>query len=113
MNIPLNRNYLLTAGYRSHPSRSAVGTLVERTSRLVLLLHLDGQRSADAAELAMRKAIRTLPAELCRTITWDQGAEMSNHARFTIKTSVPIYFCDPHAPWQRVNRPGNPGGSFP
>ncbi len=82
-------------------SRSAVGTLVERTSRLVLLLHLDGQRSADAVELAMRKAIRTLPAELCRTITWDQGAEMSNHARFTIKTSVPIYFCDPHAPWQR------------
>jgi IS30 family transposase len=81
--------------------RSAVGTLVERTTRLVLLLHLSNGRSADNVDAAMRKAIATLPRELCKTITWDQGAEMANHARFTVATGIPIYFCDPHAPWQR------------
>jgi IS30 family transposase len=81
--------------------RSAVGTLVERTTRLLLLLHLDSGRSADQVDAAMRKAIATLPAELCRSITWDQGAEMANHATFTIDTDIPIYFCDPHSPWQR------------
>jgi IS30 family transposase len=49
----------------------------------------------------MRAAIGTLPAELARTITWDQGIEMSFHADFTIVTGIPVYFCDPHAPWQR------------
>lgn len=82
-------------------SRSAVGTLVERTTRLLLLLHLDGDRSAVTVEAAMRKAIAKLPAELRRSITWDQGAEMSTHASFTTATGIPIYFCDPHAPWQR------------
>ena len=81
--------------------RSAVGTLVERTSRLVLLLHLHGDRSAVTVEAAMRKAIATLPVELRRSITWDQGAEMANHADFTVATGIPIYFCDPHSPWQR------------
>jgi IS30 family transposase len=81
--------------------RSAVGTLVERTTRLVLLLHLRGDRSADRVEAAMRKTVATLPEELRRSITWDQGAEMANHADFTIATGVPIYFCDPHSPWQR------------
>lgn len=81
--------------------RSAVGTLVERTTRLVLLLHLEGGRSAVTVEAAMRKAIASLPIELRRSITWDQGAEMSRHAAFTTATGIPIYFCDPHAPWQR------------
>jgi IS30 family transposase len=81
--------------------RTAVGTLVERTSRMVLLLHLKGDRSALTVEAAMRKAVSTLPKELCRSITWDQGAEMANHASFTVATDIPIYFCDPHAPWQR------------
>ncbi len=81
--------------------RSAVGTLVERSTRLVLLLHLDGGRSAVTVEAAMRRAIEELPAELRRSITWDQGAEMSTHANFTTATGIPIYFCDPHAPWQR------------
>jgi IS30 family transposase len=81
--------------------RSAVGTLVERTTRLVLLLHLEHGRSAASVDAEMRKAIATLPEELRRSITWDQGAEMANHASFTIETGIPIYFCDPHAPWQR------------
>ena len=81
--------------------RSAVGTLVERTSRLLLLLHLNGDRSAEAVDTAMRKAIRTLPKELWRSITWDQGAEMARHRDFTVATGIPIYFCDPHSPWQR------------
>lgn len=81
--------------------RSAVGTLVERTTRLLLLLHLDGGRAAVNVEAAMRAAITTLPDQLCRSITWDQGAEMSTHARFTTATGIPIYFCDPHSPWQR------------
>lgn len=80
--------------------RSAVGTLVERTTRFTLLLHLE-DRSAVAVEEAMRRAIRTLPMELRRSITWDQGAEMATHARFTLATRIPIYFCDPHSPWQR------------
>lgn len=81
--------------------RSAVGTLVERSTRLVLLLHLEHGRSAEAVDAAMRKAIATLPDELRRSITWDQGKEMANHASFTIATGIPIYFCDPHSPWQR------------
>jgi transposase, IS30 family len=81
--------------------RSAVGTLVERSTRFVLLLHLAGGRSADAVEAAMRTAITALPEHLRQTITWDQGSEMANHARFTVVTGIPIYFCDPHAPWQR------------
>jgi IS30 family transposase len=82
-------------------SRSAVGTLVERTSRLLLLLPLQGNRSAEAVDAAMRKAIKTLPQELWRSITWDQGAEMARHSDFTVATGIPIYFCDPHSPWQR------------
>jgi IS30 family transposase len=81
--------------------RSAVGTLVERTSRYVLLLHLPDGRDAAGVESAMRQAITTLPAQLRRSITWDQGKEMSRHAQFTIATGIQVYFCDPHKPWQR------------
>jgi len=82
-------------------SRSAVGTLVERSTRLTVLLHLPDGKSAEQVETAMRKAITALPSLLARTITWDQGAEMCKHAEFTTKTGIPIYFCDPHSPWQR------------
>jgi transposase, IS30 family len=82
-------------------NRSAVGTLVERTSRYLLLLHLPGGRDARTVRDAMRQAITTLPTELARTITWDQGKEMAYHAQFTIATGIPVYFCDPHKPWQR------------
>ena len=82
-------------------SRSAVGTLVERSTRLTLLLHLGEGKSAEHVEVAMREAITALPVSLRRTITWDQGAEMAKHAAFTAATGIPIYFCDPHSPWQR------------
>jgi IS30 family transposase len=81
--------------------KSAVGTLVERATRYVLLLHLPAGRGAEDVEAAMRQAITALPGELFRTITWDQGKEMAYHAQFTIATGIQIYFCDPHKPWQR------------
>ena len=82
---------------------SAVGTLVERMTRylLLLLLHLPNDHGALAVEEAMRNAIATLPAELARSITRDQGSEMASHLSFTTATGIPIYFCDPHSPWQR------------
>jgi IS30 family transposase len=82
-------------------NRTAVGTLVERTSRFLLLLHLRGERDAHTVRDVMQQAITALPTELARTITWDQGKEMAYHAQFTIATGIPVYFCDPHKPWQR------------
>ena len=80
---------------------SAVETLVERMTRYLLLLNLPNDHGALAVEEAMRNAIATLPAELARSITWDQGSEMASHLSFTTATGIPIYFCDPHSPWQR------------
>jgi IS30 family transposase len=81
-------------------NKSAVGTLVERSTRFVMLLELVDQ-SAETVRTAMQQRILTLPEALRRSITWDQGKEMAQHARFTVETGVPIYFCDPHSPWQR------------
>ena len=81
--------------------RSAVGTLVERSTRYVLLLHLPEGRAAVNVNEAMKSAIAGLPAELMRSITWDQGKELSSHHRFSVDTGVAVYFCDPHSPWQR------------
>ncbi len=80
---------------------SQVGTLVERTTRYVMLLHLPDGRFPVQVDAAMRRAIRRLPKELFQTITWDQGKEMHRHAEFTVDTGVQIYFCDPRSPWQR------------
>ena len=96
---------------------SAIGTLVERTTRFALLLHLPrldghgGPRSnngpalaghgAEAVRDAIASAIVTLPEHLRRSLTWDQGAEMAQHARLRIDTGLQVYFCDPHSPWQR------------
>ena len=81
--------------------RSAVGTLVERSTRYLLLLHLPDGKGAVHVEAAMKAAIATLPRELAKTITWDQGKEMARHAEFSVATGIPVYFCDPHSPWQR------------
>ena len=81
--------------------KSAVGTLVERTTRYLVLLHLPDGHDARLVEQAMQRAITALPAGLARSITWDQGIEMTYYADFTIATGIPVYFCAPHAPWQR------------
>jgi IS30 family transposase len=80
---------------------SQVGTLVERATRYVVLLHLPSGGGAAAVEAAMRQAITTLPGHLFKSITWDQGAEMALHRQFTAATGIDVYFCDPHSPWQR------------
>ena len=81
--------------------QSAVGTIVERTSRLTLLAHLPDDHTAASVRAAITEAILELPAALRRTLTWDQGCEMARHAEFTIDTGVQVYFADPHSPWQR------------
>jgi transposase, IS30 family len=81
--------------------KSAIGTLVERSTRFVMLLHLPRGRTAEAVREAMAAKILTLPEALRRSITWDQGKEMAQHARFSVDTGVAVYFCDPHSPWQR------------
>jgi IS30 family transposase len=97
---------------------SAIGTLVERTTRFTLLLHLprlDGYgcglrakngpalagHGAEAVRDAITRTITTLPERLRQSLTWDQGAEMAQHARLRIEAGLPVYFCDPHSPWQR------------
>jgi IS30 family transposase len=97
---------------------SAIGTLVERTTRFTMLLdlprmpgHGDGDRvkngpalaghGAEAVRDAIARTITTLPEQLRRSLTWDQGTELSQHARLRIDTGVQVYFCDPHSPWQR------------
>ena len=81
--------------------RSAIGTLVERQTRFLLLIALPHGRTAEAVREALAAKILTLPAELRRSLTWDRGKEMAEHVRFTVETGLPIYFCDPHSPWQR------------
>jgi IS30 family transposase len=81
--------------------RSAIGTLVERATRFVILLHLPNGRTAAAVRDAMTAAIQTLPTVLVRSITWDRGTEMAEHAQFHVDTNIDVYFCVPHSPWQR------------
>jgi IS30 family transposase len=82
-------------------SKSSIGTLVERSSRLVLLFPMGQDHTAERTRLKLTEAIQTLPRQMIRSITWDQGKEMSEHAQFSIDTGVRVWFCDPHAPWQR------------
>jgi IS30 family transposase len=82
-------------------SGSAIGTLVERSTRYVMLLHLPGDHTAETVRDALTAAVATLPAHLARSLTWDQGAEMAAHGAFTVATGIPVYFCDPASPWQR------------
>jgi len=99
-------------------NRSAIGTLVERTTRFTILLHLPPMaghgktprvkngpalagHGAEAVRDAIAAAITKLPAHLWRSLTWDQGAEMAQHAQLRIDTGLAVYFCDPRSPWQR------------
>ena len=81
--------------------KSAIGTLVERSSRFVMLLPLRSGYDAAAVAVAMTEAMAGLPDQVRRSLTWDQGREMSFHAQIAAATGLEIYFCDPHSPWQR------------
>jgi IS30 family transposase len=81
--------------------QSAIGTLVERTTGFLILLHLPGNHTAHTVATAMTAAIGRLPEQLRRSMAWDQGSEMALHTKITTETQIPIYFCDPHSPWQR------------
>jgi IS30 family transposase len=85
----------------STASGSAIGTLVERTTGFVVLLHLPGDRTAATLAEAMSAKVPEIPEILRRSLTWDQGSEMALHTKITEATGLPIYFCDPHSPWQR------------
>src|SRR5438105_4781009 len=111
----------LILGLRS----SAIGTLVERASRFTMLLHLppmDGRdgppvkngpaptgHGAGAVRDAIASAITTLPDQLRRSLTWDQGAEMAQHAQLRIDTGLQVYFCEPQSPWQRATNENTNG----
>jgi IS30 family transposase len=79
---------------------SAIATMVERSTRFVMLVKVE-RATAEVVCAALTTKILTLPVELRRSLTWDQGKEMAHHQQFTIATDVAVYFCDPHSPWQR------------
>ena len=80
---------------------SAVGTLVERSTRFTILLHLPGQHTADEVATAMIREMGHLPEHLRRSVTWDRGSELADYARVQTALDTTLYFCDPHSPWQR------------
>ena len=77
-----------------------IATLVERTSRFVILVKLPDKKT-EAVINALIKAVRRLPTALRKSLTWDRGMELANHVQFTVATKVQVYFCDPYSPWQR------------
>lgn len=107
-------------------SRSAIGTLVERSSRLTLLVHLPrrqgwgekqyvkngpalGGYGATAMNVALTATLTTLPKQLRKTLTWDRGKELSAHAQFALETGTKVFFADPHSPWQRPSNENTNG----
>jgi IS30 family transposase len=82
-------------------NQSAIGTLVERTTRYVMLVHLPNDHTAETVRDGLIATMSTLPAHLRGSLTWDQGAEMAAHKSFSMATDMPVYFCDPASPWQR------------
>ena len=89
---------------------SAIGTLVERVSRFTILLHLaSGRHTAEDVRTALVTAMAQLPAELRRSLTWDQGREMALHADIAQQLGMPVFFCEPHSPWQRPSNENTNG----
>jgi len=82
-------------------AKSAIGTLVERQTRYVMLFRVPRGNRAEDVRVALTDTIRKLPEHLWQSLTWDQGREMTQHAEFTVDTGVQVYFCDPKSPWQR------------
>jgi IS30 family transposase len=82
-------------------NKSQIATLVERTTRFVMLVRIPYDRNAERVAGLLARKMETLPEFLRKSITWDQGKEMAEHAKFTIKTGIDVFFCDPHSPWQR------------
>lgn len=82
-------------------NQSAIATLVERTTRYVMLVHLPGGHTAEEVRDGLVRTMSALPTQLRGSLTWDQGAEMAAHKQFSIATQMPVYFCDPASPWQR------------
>ncbi|KQZ66059.1 IS30 family transposase [Nocardioides sp. Root151] len=80
---------------------SAVGTLVERSTRFTILLHLPGRHDAEAVAEAMIREMSKLPEHLRRSLTWDRGPELARYRQVQLELAMPVYFCDPHSPWQR------------
>lgn len=89
--------------------KSQILTLVERQTRFVMLSRVPYDRGADRVAGLLAQLVRRLPDQLFRSITGDQGVEMADHARFTVATGVPVYFCDPHSPWQRGSNENTDG----
>ena len=81
--------------------QTAIGTLVERWSRYVMLFPLPDGNTAEAVRVALAETVQRLPEHLWKSLTWDQGKEMAQHVQFTVDTGVQVYFCDPNSPWQR------------
>jgi IS30 family transposase len=79
----------------------AVGTLVERTTRFTILLHLPGRHDAESVAAAMIQEMSDLPEHLRRSLTWDRGTELARYDKIQLALDMPVYFCDPHSPWQR------------
>jgi len=90
-------------------NKSAIGTLVERSTGYLMLLHLPDRHGADDVQTAMIDVMSRLPQTLRRTLTWDQGNEMANHAAIAAAAQLDIYFCDPHSPWQRATNENTNG----